>query len=121
MKQDIIFIEALETEAIIGIYDWERASTQPLVFDIEMKTDLQKAVLSDDISDTICYATISEEVIELVKNSRYELVESLAEAICQQLLDKHKGINEIKLKLSKPMAVKETKTVGLIIHRTRNK
>ena len=37
---DYVFIEGLEIEALIGIYDWERRIRQPLVFDIEMAFDL---------------------------------------------------------------------------------
>ncbi len=36
---DHVFIEGLEIEALIGIYDWERRIRQPLVFDIEMAFD----------------------------------------------------------------------------------
>src|SRR3546814_4708288 len=36
---DTVFIEALEVEALIGIYDWERRIRQPLLFDIEMQFD----------------------------------------------------------------------------------
>ena len=36
---DKVFIEGLEIDALIGIYDWERRIRQTLVFDIEMGFD----------------------------------------------------------------------------------
>ena len=36
---DNVFIEGLEIEALIGIYDWERRIRQPLLFDVEMAFD----------------------------------------------------------------------------------
>jgi hypothetical protein len=37
-----VFIEGLEIEALIGIYDWERRIRQPLRFDVEMAFDNRK-------------------------------------------------------------------------------
>ena len=40
---DIVFIEDLRIETVIGIYDWERKIKQPVVLDIEMASDIRKA------------------------------------------------------------------------------
>lgn len=116
---DIIFIQGLKTQAIIGIYDWERENRQPLIFDIEMSLPIVNAANSDDISDTVDYKQVSDEVIELVEESRFELLETLTEAICQHILNNHNAVQKILLKVSKPQAVAETDTVGLIITRHR--
>ncbi|MCF6346649.1 MAG: dihydroneopterin aldolase [Thiomicrorhabdus sp.] len=116
---DIIFIQGLKTQAIIGIYDWERKNRQPLIFDLEMSLPIQTAASSDEINDTVDYKKVSDEVIQLVENSQFKLLESLSEAICQHLLAQHSAIQKIQLKVSKPQAVAETETVGLIITRQR--
>lgn len=116
---DIIFIQGLKTQAIIGIYDWERENRQPLIFDLEMSLPIKAAANSDDINDTVDYKKVSDETIQLVENSQFELLESLCEAICQHLLAQHSVIQKIQLKVSKPQAVAETETVGLIIIRQR--
>ncbi len=118
-NQDIIFIEALSTEAIIGIFDWEQAAPQPLIMDIEISTDLRKAANSDDITDTICYSQVSDDVDKMTRDSRFELIETLAEFICSSLLVQHPSISKIKLKLNKPEAVKKALATGLIIVRTQ--
>ncbi|MCF6253722.1 MAG: dihydroneopterin aldolase [Thiomicrorhabdus sp.] len=116
---DIIFIQGLKTQAIIGIYDWERENRQPLIFDIEMSLPIKTAAASDDIHDTVDYKKVSDELIKLVENSRFELLESLCESMCQHILNQHSAVQKIRLKVSKPQAVAETDTVGLIIIRSR--
>lgn len=119
LPMDTIFIQGLKTQAIIGIYDWEREQRQPLIFDIDMDLPISQAALSDNINDTVDYKQVSDEVIELVENSRYELLETLCEDICQHILNHHSAVQLIRLKVSKPQAVAETETVGLKITRAR--
>ncbi|PKM03319.1 MAG: dihydroneopterin aldolase, partial [Gammaproteobacteria bacterium HGW-Gammaproteobacteria-4] len=47
---DKVFIEALEIDCVIGIYDWERKITQKVVLDIEMAFDNRKPAASDNIA-----------------------------------------------------------------------
>jgi hypothetical protein len=54
-RMDKVFIEALEIEALIGIYDWERRIRQPLLFDVEMSFDNRIPAASDAIADTLNY------------------------------------------------------------------
>ncbi|BCN94083.1 7,8-dihydroneopterin aldolase [Thiomicrorhabdus immobilis] len=116
---DTVFIEGLKTQAIIGIYDWERENRQPLIFDIDMDLPIAQAAKSDDINDTVDYKQVSDEVIAIVEQSRHELLETLCEEICQHILKNHLAVQMVRLKVSKPQAVAETDTVGLKITRHR--
>lgn len=116
---DKIFIEGLKTQAIIGIYDWERENRQPLIFDLELSLPINKAAQSDQIDDTVDYKQVCDEIIELVEQSRFELLESLVESICNHIFGHHSAVQQIELKVSKPQAVAETDTVGLKILRQR--
>ncbi|MCM2338454.1 MAG: dihydroneopterin aldolase, partial [Lysobacter sp.] len=66
---DKVFIEALEVDALIGIYDWERRIRQTLVFDIEMAFDNRVPAASDAIEDTLNYKDVSKRVVEYVSQS----------------------------------------------------
>ena len=114
---DTIYIQGLKTQAIIGIYEWDRELRQPLIFDIDMDLPIFNASQSDNIDDTVDYKQVSDEVIELVKQSRYELLESLCEEICRHIFSQHTAVEVIRLKVSKPHAVEETDTVGIKITR----
>ena len=115
---DKVFIEALEIEALIGIYDWERRIRQPLLFDIEMAFDNRIPAASDAIADTLNYKAVSKRVVEVVSQSDFGLVETLAERVAAVILDEF-AVRQVKLKLSKPGAVRGARAVGVMIERSR--
>jgi dihydroneopterin aldolase len=115
---DKVFIEALEIEALIGIYDWERRIRQPLLFDIEMAFDNRIPAASDAIADTLNYKAVSKRVVDYVSQSDFGLVETLAERVAAIILEEF-GVRHVKLKLSKPGAVRGARAVGVMIERAR--
>ena len=82
---DKVFIEGLEIETLIGIYDWERRIRQTLVFDIEMAFDNTVPAATDDINDTLDYKAVSKRLVEYVSQSDFGLVETLAER-CERIV-----------------------------------
>ena len=40
---DLVFINQLQLNTIIGIHDWERKQPQPVVLDIEIGCSIKKA------------------------------------------------------------------------------
>lgn len=114
---DKVFIEGLEIEALIGIYDWERRIRQPLVFDIEMAFDNRVPAATDAIDDTLNYKAVSKRVMQYVGESDFGLVETLAEKVAAIILDEF-GVAHVRLRLSKPGAVRGARAVGVIIERS---
>ena len=117
MAKDIIFIEGLEIETIIGVYEHERDIKQKVVLDIEMTIPESDAASSDDLRHTVDYDAVSKLVTSYVIDTQYQLIESLAEQVASLVLGAF-ATDSLKLKLSKPGAVKNAKSVGLIILRS---
>ena len=117
MAKDIIFIEGLEIETIIGVYEHERDIKQKVVLDIEMTIPESDASSSDDLRHTVDYDAVSKLVTSYVIDTQYQLIESLAEQVASLVLGAF-ATDSLKLKLSKPGAVKNAKSVGLIILRS---
>ncbi|MBT3900982.1 MAG: dihydroneopterin aldolase [Gammaproteobacteria bacterium] len=117
MAEDIIFIEGLEIETIIGVYEHERDIKQKVVLDIEMTIPESDAASSDDLRHTVDYDAVSKLVTSYVIDTQYQLIESLAEQVASLVLGAF-ATDSLKLKLSKPGAVKNAKSVGLIILRS---
>jgi len=115
---DKVFIEALEIECVIGIYDWERRIRQPVLFDLELGFDNTVAAASDDIADALDYKAVSKRLIAFVAQSDFGLVETLAERCCALILDEF-PVQQVRLKLAKPGAVRGARAVGVIIERAR--
>jgi len=113
---DIVFIEDLRIDAVIGIYDWERRVRQTLSFDIEMAFDNTVPAASDDIALTLNYKDVSKRLIDYVSASSFGLVETLAEQ-CAAIVREEFGVSWVRLKLSKPGAVRGAKSVGVRIER----
>ena len=111
---DKIFLNDLNIDTIIGIYDWERETLQTLSFDLEMDWDIAKAAKSDDITDTLDYGAIATTIVSFVEASRYQLIETLAEDLCALLLKSY-PIPKLKLTLSKPVALHGQNTARIVI------
>jgi len=115
---DHVFIEGLQIDTLIGIYDWERRIRQQLVFDIEMAFDNRVPAATDDITLTLNYKDVSKRLMEFVSQSSFGLVETLAERCAQIILDEF-NVSKVRLKLSKPGAVRGAHAVGVMIERSK--
>jgi len=113
---DIVFIEDLRIETVIGIYDWERKIRQTIAIDLEMAFDNRKPASTDKIDDTLDYKAVAKRLITFVENSHFELVETLAER-CAEIVRDEFRVAWLRLKLSKPGAVTGSKAVGVAIER----
>jgi 7,8-dihydroneopterin aldolase/epimerase/oxygenase len=117
---DKIFIHALKTEAIIGIFDWERQIKQTVLIDIELSADIRRAALTDAIADTLNYKAVAKRVLSFVEASQFHLVETLAEHIAMLILEEF-GVAWVGIALSKPGAVRGSRDVGVSLERDRSR
>ncbi|NOQ81982.1 MAG: dihydroneopterin aldolase [Methylophaga sp.] len=115
---DKIFLNDLQIDTIIGIYDWERETLQTLSFDLEMDWDIRPAAKSDDITHTLDYGSIAQTIVSFVEASRYQLIETLAEDLSALLLKTY-PIPKLKLTLSKPVALHGQNIARIVIERQK--
>ncbi|HTF97900.1 MAG TPA: dihydroneopterin aldolase [Cellvibrio sp.] len=113
---DIVYIRDLRIDTIIGIYDWEREVRQTVSIDLEMASDIRKAAETDDIQYALNYKAVSKRLIAYVENRNALLVEALAEEIAQ-IIRTEFSVPWLRLRLSKPGAIRGARDVGLIIER----
>jgi len=116
---DKIFLKELTTEAVIGIFGWEREVKQTVAIDLEMSADIRRAARTDSINDTLNYKAVAKRVLAFVQESRYQLVETLAEAIANVVLTEF-PVDWVRVTLHKPGAIRHSKDVGVIIERERD-
>lgn len=113
---DIIFLRDLRIETIVGIYDWEREVKQTVILDLEMGADIRAAAASDRIEDTLNYKAVAKRLIQFVGDSRFQLVETLAER-CAGIILEEFGVPWVRLSLNKIGAVRGARDVGVLIER----
>jgi len=114
--QDLIYIKDLRLQTIIGIFGWEREVRQEVSIDLEMTFDCKRAAKTDAIKDTIDYKKITKGIIKFVEESEFQLQETLAEGIADLVKNQYK-VDSLKLRVSKPGALRHAQDVGVIIHR----
>jgi dihydroneopterin aldolase len=113
---DIVYIRDLQVETIIGIYDWEREVRQTISIDLDMAANISKAARSDNIEDALNYKAVAKRLISFIESSSCLLVERLAEEVAQIVVEEF-NVPWVKLRLSKPGALRGSRDVGLIIER----
>jgi dihydroneopterin aldolase len=113
---DTVFIRGLRIDTTIGIHDWEKRIRCPVILDLEMASDIARGAATDRIEDALDYEAVTRRLEQFVSDSRFELVETLAER-CAAILRDELGIPWVRLTLSKPGAVGEGVDVGVVIER----
>ncbi len=115
---DTIYIHGLEVQTIIGLYDWERIKKQSLIFDIDILSDLSYAINHDALSHSIDYAEVANKVEKISDEHSFLLIEPLAEEIAQMILNDFNA-QSVTIKVNKPQAIKNARSTGIIIRRTK--
>ena len=115
-QSDVVFVKGLKVEAVIGVYEWERAITQPLLINIAMETDISHAAVSDDVSDALNYKEVCDDVSAWCQAIKAKLLEHLAGQIADRLLEKY-SCHKITLSIAKPTAIEQADAVGVQITR----
>lgn len=99
MKTKIV-LESMRFYAYHGVMPQERKVGNHFVVDVTLVAPLEKAVMSDDLEDTMNYAVVYEvikEQMEIPSN----LIEHVAGRIINALKERFPQLEEVELKLSK--------------------
>ena len=115
---DTTFLRELKVETIIGIGDWERKIRQTVSIDLDMGADIRRAAAADSIDDALNYKVVAKRVQQFVADSEFRLVEQMAEKIAGLVLQEF-GIPWIRVRVSKPGAIRGAKDVGVLIYRAK--
>jgi dihydroneopterin aldolase len=113
---DTIFLTDLKVKTIVGIFEWERRVPQTVSIDLEMAADVRKAAESDSIEATLDYKSVAKRIVGFVEDSRFQLIETMAEGIAGIVTDEFK-VPWVRVTLHKPRAIRGSRDVGIIIER----
>ena len=100
----VLFIDNLEVFANHGLFEEENKLGQKFIFDIECELHYKKAMLSDEMTDSISYADIVEVVVKTATTNTFNLLERLAGEILKNIFTEFSQIENINLKINKPGA-----------------
>ena len=113
-----VFIKDFIIEEIIGIHKHEKIKKQKIKFNIVLDVDQSSVPDEKDIKSIVDYEKITNKLEKLTKNKKYNFLESLAEDSFKKIFE-DKRINSVTIKIEKPEAIKNAKSVGVEVFKTR--
>ena len=104
---------------IIGIHNHEKINKQKIIFNIVI--DVNQNIFPDEnnLSSIVDYEKITNRLENLAKNKKYNFLESLAEDSFSEIFADNR-INSVKIKIEKPDAITNAKSVGIEVYKSRN-
>jgi len=114
-----VFIKDFIIQEIIGIHEHEKTKKQKIKFNIVVDVNQNTVPDEKDIKSIVDYEKITNKLENLVKNKKYNFLESLAEDSFKEIFE-DKRINSIKIKIEKPDAIKNTDSVGVEVFKSRS-
>ena len=114
-----VFIKDFIIEELIGIYEHEKIRKQKIKFNIGIEVNQNTLPDENDIKSIVDYEKITKKLENLVKSRQYNFLESLAEDSFKEIFE-DKRINSATIKIEKPEAIKNAKSVGVEVFKSRS-
>lgn len=114
---DQIICEGLACQCEIGVRESEKGIKQRLLIDFEasvpvVEKDSEEAIQLD-------YSVVVPEITTLIENRRFQLIETVGEAVADYLLQQP-HVQSVKVKVKKfPMDLKNISSVSYICQRSK--
>jgi dihydroneopterin aldolase len=121
--RDVISIEGLRVDCVVGVYPHERHRVQPLEVGVRLVLDTRRAGASESFADTVDYAATANQIAFLLRSCRFHMLETAARALTRLLLappaagERRARIQEVSLRLTKPYALAGHGVPSLEVHR----
>ncbi|MGY0068868.1 dihydroneopterin aldolase [Streptomyces sp. QTS137] len=100
---DRVALHGLKARGHHGVFPKEREEGQTFIVDLVLGLDIRPAATDDDLTKTVHYGIVAEEVVAVVRGEPVNLIETLAERIAQVCL-KHDVVQEVEVRVHKPDA-----------------
>jgi dihydroneopterin aldolase len=102
MTEDRILLEGMVFSGYHGTLPAERELGQRFVVDVALHCDLRAAGLADDLTKTVDYSTVYEQVRAIVEGPPLGLTEAVAERIATAILERHAAVEAVRVRVAKP-------------------
>jgi dihydroneopterin aldolase len=100
---DRVSLRGLRVRGHHGVLEREREEGQIFVVDVELSLDTRPAAEADDLTRTVHYGVLAEEIVSVVEGDPVDLIETLAQRIADVCLA-HAPVQEAEVIVHKPDA-----------------
>jgi len=104
MAADLIRVTRIAVFGRHGLLPEEAVLGQRFYISLEARLDLGEAGRSDEVTGTVSYADLTQIAVEIATERRFNLIEALAETIAATILDQHRRVDAITVRIDKPSA-----------------
>ena len=87
-----------------GVEEHEKIWGARFEVDLELSCDLSKALISDNLEDTVNYEQIYTVIQQIVTSTKFYLIEAVAAAICKQIKQGFSPVKKVTCTVRKPHA-----------------
>ena len=113
-----VFIKDFIIEEIIGFHQNEKIKKQKIQFNVVLDIDQRTIPNEKNEKSIVNYEKITNKLEKLVKEKKYNFLESLAEDSFKEIFGDRR-INSASIKIEKPEAIKNAGSVGVEVFKTR--
>lgn len=114
-----IRVKNLRLRTFVGLNEEEQQKRQDVVVNIIIDYDAMRAATSDSPDHALNYRTITKQVIELVEENRFLLLEKLVHDIIQLIME-HPAADAVQVEVDKPHALRFADSVSLTMSAVRD-
>ena len=114
-----VLIKDFVINEIIGVHDYEKINKQKIIFNIVIDVNQNTLPDENNISSIVNYEKITNKLESLARYKNYNFLESLAEDSFKEIFE-DKRINSVKIKIEKPDAIENAKSVGVEVFKSRS-
>ncbi len=122
---DRLSLRGMRFDCIVGLFDYERNTPQPVELDVTLHFDTREAARNGRLVQTVDYARLLGELRFILMASRFRLLESAAEAVAAWVLAVPSAdvprppVEEVDVRISKLVALSGAAVPTLEIRRKR--
>jgi dihydroneopterin aldolase len=112
---DVVVLEDLRLDVIVGVLDHERTTPQPITISLEFERPFDAAAATDDLSLTTNYAAVLDVVEHIAIDGAFLLLETLVVRVARAVLDFDAAITAVTVSAKKlvPPVPQTIATVGV--------
>jgi dihydroneopterin aldolase len=95
----VVELRGLEIRGRHGVLERERETDQPFLYDVELELPEPPA---DELEGTVDYRAVVSLICELSDERQFHLLESIAAAVADLLLDRFAQVERVLVRVRKP-------------------
>ncbi|MFA8436303.1 MAG: dihydroneopterin triphosphate 2'-epimerase [Marinifilaceae bacterium] len=115
----VIRIKNLLLRTYIGFNPIEKKDKQDVLINMRIRVNVERAIHQDDVNGSYNYKTVTKQVIRLVQEGRFNMLEHLTQKILDTIMEDER-VEYARVEVDKPHALRFAESVSVELETSRN-